>query len=135
MISKLEFGLHQSGLPLIAVNLFNYGANLLIDTGSNMNLIDQQVYEYFKDALPEPTEEVQNIETFYGIVEGNRIDVPFSFENQEYEESFVLSALIAGISQRVYDDSGMEIHGILGNNFLMKHEWVLDFKNKEIYKQ
>ena len=133
MIYKISFGLHQTGLPFIVADLFNYGTNLLIDTGSNMNLIDNQVYEYFKDGLSEPIGSIQEIETFYGIREGNQISVPFIFENQEYEEFFVLSDLIAGISQKVHEDSGMEIHGVLGNNFLMKHEWILDFKKKELY--
>jgi len=45
----LSYGLTKANLPLIPVKIQDKDLRLLLDTGSNINMIDTAVYEYFKD--------------------------------------------------------------------------------------
>ena len=129
----LTYSLSKTGLPLIDVKSFDIDICLLLDTSSNINIIDERIYEYLKDKLPE-TEEHKNIGALYGMGEGVLINLPFTFESQEYNELFVTSVVLPSAIERVYNEAGIRVHGILGNLFFLKHGWILDFKKMEVYK-
>ena len=133
MIFPLNYGLSKTGLPLIVVKIFNHDICLMLDTGSNNNIIDQQIYEHFKDKLAIREEFSQEVLTLNGIARGVIINFPFIFENQEYNEPFICSDNTEPFKQ-IEDESGIRIYGILGNNFFLKHNWIIDFEKQEVYK-
>ena len=45
----INYGLLHSGLPLIVVEIKNQNLCFLLDTGSNKNLIDKRVSEFFRN--------------------------------------------------------------------------------------
>ena len=64
--------------------------------------------------------------TLNGTATGTTIDIPFNFENQDYQEPFLCTEQTE-VFDKINEESGIQIHGILGNNFFLKHGWVLDF--------
>ena len=34
----------------------------------------------------------------------------------------------------IKNESGIEVHGILGNNFLVENKWIIDYGKFEIYE-
>ena len=133
MTFPLTYGLHQTGLPLIVVKVFENNICLMLDTGSNRNIIDHRIYDHFKDNLPQPATSSEVI-TLNGTATGTTIDIPFNFENQDYQEPFLCTEQTE-VFDKINEESGIQIHGILGNNFFLKHGWVLDFEKIEVYKQ
>ena len=130
----LNHGLHKTGLPLIVVKLFEHDICLMLDTGSNQNIIDNGIYEHFRDKLT-TSESSGEILSLHGISEkGVSVNLPFTFENQEYNEPFTCSNTSEAFEQ-IENESGIRIYGILGNHFFLKHGWVLDFERIEVYKQ
>jgi len=129
---QLNFGLHKTGLPLIVVNIFGYEICLMLDTGSNQNIIDNGIYEHFKDKLTE-TEQPQEVLTLNGTTKGTIVNIPFTFENQKYIEPFICSNTAEAFEQ-IEKESGIRIYGILGNHFFLKHNWILDFEKIMVYK-
>jgi hypothetical protein len=59
------------------------------------------------------------------------IEATFNFEGVDYTSSFsVLEASDA--MQQVQKETGIQIHGILGVQFLLENKWILDFKKLTI---
>jgi len=142
MTFPLHYGLSKTGLPLIAVKIFDHDTSysvqstsicLMLDTGSNRNIIDSRIYDHFKDIL-KPSETSSEVFTLNGTASGITIDIPFTFENQDYQEPFMCTENTDAFD-KIYEESSIQIHGILGNHFFLKHGWVLDFEKIEVYKQ
>jgi len=133
MTFPLNYGLSKTGLPLIVVKLFDYELCLLLDTGSNRNIIDHRIYDHFKDRL-KLSETSDEVFTLNGTAAGITIDVPFCFEENDYQEPFLCTENTDAFD-KIQEEAGIQIHGILGNHFFLKHGWVLDFERIEVYKQ
>jgi hypothetical protein len=131
MTFPLNYGISQTGLPLIAVKIFEHDICLMLDTGSNRNIIDHRIYDHFKDRLI-PSESSSEVFTLNGTAAGITIDVPFKLEAHDYQEPFLCTE-ITDAFDKIHEESGIQIHGILGNNFFLKHGWILDFDKIEVY--
>ena len=56
------------------------------------------------------------------------IEATFNFGGEDYTSSFsVLDATDAVMT--VQEESGIQIHGVLGTSFFVENKWVIDFKN------
>ncbi|MCL2858809.1 MAG: hypothetical protein FWF42_03865 [Streptococcaceae bacterium] len=130
MTFPLNYGLSKTGLPLIVVKLFGNDICLMLDTGSNRNIIDHRIYDYFKEKLKQP-ETSSEVYTLNGVSSGITTNIPFSFEEHDYLEPFLCSE-IADTFDKINEESGIQIHGILGNKFFIKNGWVLDFDKLEL---
>jgi len=127
----LSYGLQKTGLPLIVIEINQQNLCFLLDTGSNKNLIDQRVYEFFKEQV-----ETVGSSTILGL-EGNKLDTPiiklsFNFESHSYSTNFNVfdSSNAFGAIEK---ESDIQIHGIHGNEFFIENEWVLDFEKLMVY--
>ena len=124
----LNYGLSKAGLPLIAVKVFNHDICLMLDTGSNNNIIDQQIYEHFKDKFEQQSKSISSeLLTINGTSKGLTIYIPFTFESIEYSEPFICTEMIEAFD-KIKTESGIQIHGILGNQFFLKHGWIINFE-------
>ena len=126
----LTYGLTKANLPLIPITIQDKTLCFLLDTGSNINMIDKAIYSHFKD-ISEPIGEYIH----FGI-EGNQelnstVKMPFSFEGCNYTPIFSVVDLDSAFS-KIYEESGIPIHGLLGNKFFIEHGWVLDFDKMEL---
>lgn len=123
----LNYGLLKTGLPLVIVKVFNLELCFLLDTGSNRNIIDERVYNHFKDKL-NIVGENEEVSTLQSLSKGFELEIPFLFEGSDYNETFICTGRIDGFDL-IEEESGIQIHGILGSNFLLKYGWVIDFDN------
>ena len=131
ILFPLTHGIQKTGLPLIVIEINQQNLCFLLDTGSNKNLIDQRVYEFFKEQV-----ETVGSSTILGL-EGNKLDtliinLSFNFENHSYSTNFnvIDSSSAFGAIEK---ESDIQIHGILGNEFFIENEWVLDFEKLMVY--
>ncbi|MEA4981544.1 MAG: hypothetical protein VB066_02395 [Paludibacter sp.] len=121
----MSHGLKKVGLPLIVTEINQHNLCFLLDTGSNKNLIDQRVFEFFKDHF----EPVGN-NSILGI-DGNKSDVPivkvnFIFNCISYSTVFSVFDLEKSFGT-IEKETDIQIHGILGNEFFIENGWILDF--------
>ncbi len=123
---SLYHGLNQTKLPIIVVEIEDKHLCFILDTGSTCCLIDSNVVEYFKDIV-EPIGD-------YCIsgIDGARhkVDVvilPFNFEGHTYKPKFCIQPL-SDAFKGIEEDSGIQIHGLLGTDFLIENKWIIDFK-------
>lgn len=125
MQQKISYGLQKTGLPLIAVEINQQNLCFLLDTGSNKNLIDKRVFDYFKEHL----ETVGN-SSIFGL-DGNKTDSPiikldFNFEGNSYSTKFNVFDSEKAF-EAIEKETDIQIHGILGNEFFIENGWILDF--------
>ena len=128
---SLDYGLSKSQLPLILVEVKDKYLSFILDTGSTCSLIDSTVVEYFKDIV-EPVGDycISGIEGTKHKVE--MITLPFTFEGQVYKPKFCVKPLLDTFIG-IEDESGIQIHGLLGTDFLLENQWVIDFKELNIH--
>lgn len=117
-------------LPVITFYNGDRKINFLLDTGSNISYLNKSVVS---SLVVESTGEESNI---IGI-EGNKVNCKIykmiiRRKNQEFEEEFSIADLDKAF-RIVREESGVQIHGILGSRFFEKYKYVLDFKDYIAY--
>ena len=119
----LSLGLQKTGLPLI---ISSDNLCFLIDTGSTHNTLFGFVYEHFKDRF-KVLEERCNIIGIDGVQhEAPTIEATFNFEGMNYTSSFAVLDASEAVMQ-VQEETGVQIHGVLGTQFLVENKWIVDF--------
>ena len=127
----LNFGLEKIGLPLILTSGRKKNVCFLIDTGSIHNTLFSFVYEHFKDdfRIIEENKESMGIESRFQ--ESITVEGTFNFEGTEYTSTFAVVKANDMITQ-LQEDTGVQLHGILGIPFLMENNWKIDFEKKVV---
>lgn len=130
MVYSLSYGVSNTQLPIIPVKVKDKNLCFIIDTGSTCCLIDSNVMEYFKDIVTLIGD--YNISGIDGTKHKvNVVTLPFSFEGQTYSPKFCVKPLLDAFKD-IEINSGIQIHGLLGTDFLLKNKWIIDFNKLEI---
>ena len=130
--SKISFKEAMDLVELPVVTFYNGDKklNFLLDTGSNVSYINSSIIPLLDH---EKTDKEMNT---IGI-EGNKVSNQFckmsvTYKNQAFEEEFSIADLDEAFSV-VKQESGVQIHGILGSKFFERYKYVLDFKELIAY--
>lgn len=130
--SKISFKEAMDLVELPVVTFYNGDKklNFLLDTGSNVSYINSSIIPLLDH---EKTDKEMNT---IGI-EGNKVSNQFckmsvTYKNQVFEEEFSIADLDEAFSV-VKQESGVQIHGILGSKFFERYKYVLDFKKLIAY--
>lgn len=134
---KVGFSLKETmtdiGIPIVTLKNGGKEFNFILDTGSDISHIDSNI----KDSLSN-IEEVEGdnltVTTANGSVEGNNnwIRVPLNYKKQSFIEDFMPLDLHDSF-EVLREDTGIQLHGILGNTFLRKYRYVLDYVDLVAY--
>ena len=132
--SKISFkeAMDLTELPVVTFYNNDQKLNFLLDTGSNDSHINSTV-------LPSLEYSSQNgVKRLIGI-EGNPIEYGFcqmtiTYKNQTFEGDFSITDLESAFNM-IKQESGVQIHGILGSKFFQKYKYVLDFKELIAYSK
>ena len=127
----LTLGLQKTGLPLIITSGKLKNLCFLIDTGSTHNILFSYVYEHFRDKFKilNNTQNIMGIEGEYKATP--IIEATFNFEGKDYTSTFSVFDATDAIVQ-VQHETGVQIHGILSTDFLVKNKWILDFETYNV---
>ena len=122
----LQKSLTQVGLPLILVKAQAKNLCFLLDTGSNINVLDKKVAEFFQ--LSGGTAQQQQFGIDGTLQTTDVVKLTFSLEEREYKADFSVMDLSSAFG-KVEEESGIQIHGLLGCSFMEQQKWGLDFEN------
>lgn len=127
----LTLGLQKAGLPLILTSGKLKNLCFLIDTGSTHNSLFDFVYNHFKEEFKilEGTQSLMGIEGQYK--ETPIIEATFNFEGKDYTSTFSVLDASEAIKQ-VQEETGIQIHGMLGTQFLLENNWIMDFETYNV---
>lgn len=118
-------GLLQTGLPLLIVKAQAKNLCFLLDTGSNINVLDRRVAEFFQ--LSGGTAKQRQFGIDGELQTTDVVELAFSLEEQEYKANFSVMDLSSAFG-KVEEESGIQIHGLLGCSFMEQQKWILDFE-------
>lgn len=117
-------------LPVITFYNKDKKLNFLLDTGSNISYINNSI---LKDiSIEDTSKEIKVI----GI-EGNPINtkickIVITYKDITFTEEFSIANLNDAFDI-VKQESGVQIHGILGSKFFEKYKYIIDFKTLAAY--
>ena len=130
MIIPLHFGIFKTGLPLLIVQAQAKNLCFLLDTGSNINVLDRRVAEFFQ--LSGGTAKQCQFGIDGELQTTDIVELAFSLEKQEYKANFSVMDLSSAFG-KVEEESGIQIHGLLGCSFMEQQKWILDFEKLCLY--
>jgi hypothetical protein len=121
-----------TGLPIVTFKQGKNKINLLVDTGSTKSVILPSVLENIKN------EKLNEEGTIFGM-EGNVINtsyvsIEFKLHKNNYSEKFQVVDMSSAFNA-IKQDTGVTIHGILGNSFFENYGYVIDFKDFIAYSK
>ena len=125
-------GFDLTDLPIVTFTQGNEKLNFLLDTGSNKSLINASIVNKLNH-IP-----LKSDSTMFGV-DGNYTKVEMTvisifYKGEEYANDFMISDLDKPFSN-IKRESGVTIHGILGNNFFVRNKSILNFEEMKAYFQ
>ena len=125
-----RYTLSKTGLPLLIVQAQAKNLCFLLDTGSNINVLDRRVAEFFQ--LSGGTAKQRQFGIDGELQTTDVVELAFSLEEQEYKANFSVMDLSSAFG-KVEEESGIQIHGLLGCSFMEQQKWILDFEKLCLY--
>lgn len=130
--SKISFkeSMDLTELPVVTFYNNDQKLNFLLDTGSNDSHINRSI-------LPNLKHEMLHYQKNLIGVEGNLSECLFcnmaiTYKDQKFEGDFSVTELDDAFNA-IKQESGVQIHGILGSKFFQKYRYVLDFSSLIAY--
>lgn len=127
---SLKRGIESAGLPLVVTSSKPHLC-FLIDTGATQNIIFSFVHDYISSScsILESSAKIIGIE---GVTkEAMQIKANMAFDDKECSVIFTILEANDAVKE-VQEESGIQIHGILGIPFLIAHGSILNFNNLTI---
>lgn len=128
--------LELTDLPIITFHHIKDGndikLNFLLDTGANRSIIDNSM---ISSCDYEPVGSENSLCGLDGVdrVVYN-VDIVLNYSGKPYEEVFQVSDMKA-VFDKIKEDKGVTIHGILGNTFFNRYRYVIDFDKYVVYSK
>ena len=131
--TKISFkeGLDLTELPIVTFNQGSNKLHFLLDTGSNISYINTKVLDTIE------CEDLNVASNTFGV-EGTGIRthhylIEIGYKDQRFKEEFGAVDLSDAFSA-IEAESGIRLHGILGNRFFEKYKYIIDFRELAAYR-
>lgn len=120
-------------LPVVTFLNGDKKLNFLLDTGSNISQINSSVLPLLDH------KKVEEKDMDVTGIEGNKVNTEFcemtiTYKGQEFVGEFCIHDLDDAFAI-VKEESGVQIHGILGSLFFQKYKYVFDFDSLIAYSK
>lgn len=131
--TKISFkeGLDLTELPIVTFKQNDKKLHFLLDTGSNISYINNEVIKDLE------VEDLNASSSTVGVggngMETKHYNIKIGYKDQEFIEEFGALDLSAAFAS-VEAESGIKLHGILGNRFFEKYKYILDFRDLIAYR-
>ena len=131
--TKISFkeGLDLTDLPIVTFYQNDKKLHFLLDTGSNISYINKEVLKTIE------AKDLNSSSSTFGV-EGNGIEthhyeIKIGYRDQNFVEEFGAVDLSSAF-KAIELESGIKLHGIIGNRFFEKYKYILDFKDLIAYR-
>ena len=119
-------------LPVIVFRQNEHKLNLLLDTGATYSVINEKALSYLEYDITD------KYTIMFGVDGVPRktpvINLSLVLNDTVYVEQFQVADISAAMDD-LKRDSGVTIHGIIGNTFMRKYKYVLDFDEMTAYSK
>lgn len=120
-------------LPIITFYEGKVKLNFLLDTGSSHSHITTSVADKLTGT---PVEADYSFTSCTGSSTCSKaIDANLSYKGKEFKTTLFINKELDAAFKDIKNESGVQLHGILGSDFLKKHKYILDFAKFVAYSK
>lgn len=129
---KMSFreSMDLADMPVVTFYQGNKKFNFLLDTGSNYSHISKEAAKEIQGELIGAQAKVS------GIGEGMTSSVcrtTISYKGANYDIDLCITDHLTNAFVAIKNETGVQVHGLIGNQFFQKHKYVLDFEELVAY--
>jgi hypothetical protein len=117
-------------LPIITFSNNNIKLNFLLDTGSNISHINSSVLNKLQYSIL--NKEISTVGFTGEVVDSAFCKMELEYKGKTYKDEFSITNLDEAFGV-IKQESGVQIHGILGSKFFERYKYILDFSKLEAY--
>lgn len=136
---SIRESIYYTKMPLLPIELENnQRVNFILDSASNVSHINEEDLKFFKYESTAQTQSIMGIEG--NLQDVDKVILKFSYKNNNFEAEACKSDLSKTFNnfsaeiKRLYG-TDIKVVGLLGNDFLTKYGYVLDFNDLIVYKK
>lgn len=122
----------NTGLVTITLTAERKHFTFIIDTGSNVSHIDAKATQLLQKSSQVPTKDNSVIGIEGSLKSTGKIHQTFHSGIFTFDHEFFVTDL-SSMAKAIKDSGDIEIHGILGTDFLSKYRCHLDFKKSRLH--
>lgn len=131
-VMSFKESLDLTELIIITAYQNNKKLNFLLDSGATDSAINIRELKHLK------YEEMKEVNVFFGI-DGEQsyskmVNLQFTINDKSYDTVFQVVDMSQALDL-IKQESGVTIHGILGNKFFKKYKYILDYNKLAVYKK
>lgn len=125
-------GFMSPNIPIATFYQGNKELNFIIDTGSDNNVIDKDA---LKDIEHEMVEHEGTLAGVGGVYEVKACNISFQHEGENFTTKFLISDHLKEAFADIRKAHAIPLHGMIGSQFLMENNIILDFNNLVAYNK
>lgn len=130
-VMSIKESLDLCDLPVVTMTNNGNKYNFILDTGSSDTHISQSALDTMSKVQSENT---LNVYGFNGNEKANHgYNLRLGYKDREFRVEAFLSPALDQTFEFVKKDTGVQLHGIVGNKFLAKYGYILDFHKLIVY--
>ena len=131
MNHSLSESLLKLSMPLVKARVCGVNLTFLVDTGSTHNVVASFVYEQIRNAfmITGESNKAMGVDGKYQDV--IIVNATLEIEGVELKSDFNVVDMSDAVMQ-LQDETGLQLHGLLGIPFLMDNKCIIDFGKQEI---
>lgn len=119
------------GLPYVTITNGDKTMNMLVDSGSNMSYLDSRYVECFK--MKDLNKTSNTIGAGNSTLNTHHYVISFQYNGRIYKDVVGVVDLQHAFNS-IKEESGVEIHGILGCQFFRYYHFVIDYDRQMFYQ-
>lgn len=123
--------LNLTGLPIICFNNTGQTVNMVLDTGSNVSIIDINALDAIEHSFGK-----DSIEGIIGVSgemgESSNVNISLTYKEMKFTFECYANDISATVNA-VKQEYGVTIHGLLGTDFFTKYKYIIDFNEMVAY--
>lgn len=131
--TKMSFkeSLDLTDLPIVTFLIGGKRCNFLLDTGASDSLINEKYLECYEHQPAKGSGDLIGLDGAKRTI--GYVNMILSYKKQIYEDTFVVTNLDDAFDV-IKTETGVILHGVLGNSFMQKYKYIIDFKELVAYR-
>lgn len=126
-------GFVAPNIPIATVKHEDLELNFILDTGSDRNSIDSNIVDKLLTGEAKDKTAIK-LTGVGGHQEVKSCSLEFQCGDKSYKADFLITDFKEPFSA-IYEEHGIQLHGIIGSQFLKENNVVLDFQNLAAYSR
>lgn len=119
-------------MPVVTFYQGDKKFNFLLDTGSNYSHISKEAAKNIKGTMIDAKAKVS------GIGEGETSAIcktTLSYKDKDYNIDLSVTNHLTDVFADIKKETGVQVHGLIGNQFFQEHKYILDFNELVAYSK